>query len=369
MTSALLGLLLAAAVCPNGVSFPRQEWVSAPSANAEAIKALEEYAFTLTGTDTERLGIRTDGVVIIHKGKLIYEKYGRGWTEKKRHLSWSVTKTFVNALTGIASLRGALSIDDGICDRLKLQSTEACEKLKVRHLLEFSSGLDFKEVYENESNQASSVLAMLYGEGHKDMANFVASHKFRDAPGTTYAYSSGDSTLLNAVVDAAMIPKFGADYAWKLLFNPLGMASVVVERDQKGTLIGSSYLYATPRDLARFGYLWQHDGCWNGVRLLPDGWVEQSKQISAGFKAKPLYRDPNEVYAWQWTVNKAVPEVGQDALPLADIPGDAFAARGHWGQSISVIPSLELVVVRVADDRQKSFELNEFLKRAIEVSK
>ncbi len=369
MATALLGLLLAATVCPNDVAYPREAWVSQPSANTAAIAALEEYAFTLTGQSSERLGIRTDGIVIISKGRLVYEKYARGWDEKKRHLSWSVTKTFANALTGIAVREGRLSIDDGICTTLKLDTKEACDKLKVRHLLEFSSGLDFHEVYENESNQASSVLAMLYGEGHKDMAGFVAGHRFRDAPGTTYAYSSGDSTLLNAVVDAAMIPKFGADYAWKLLYGPIGMKSATVERDQRGTMIGSSYLYATPRDLARFGYLWQHDGCWEGRRLLPDGWVEQSKQISAGFKAKPLYRDPNEVYAWQWTVNKAVPEVGQTGLPLKDVPGDAFAARGHWGQSITVIPSLDLIVVRVADDREKAFELNELLKRAIEVAK
>lgn len=366
-SAALVAALLA--VCPSGVSYPREVWTLAPSQNADAVKALEDYAFTLTGVDSDRKGIRTDGVVIIKGGKLVYEKYARGWDENKRHLSWSVTKTFVNALTGIAVKAGALSLDDGICENLKLKSTEACSKLKVRHLLEFSSGLDFHEVYENESNQASSTLAMLYGEGHRDMANFVASHAFRDAPGTTYAYSSGDSTLLNAVIDAAMIPKFGKEYAWKLLFDVLGMFSVAVERDQKGTMVGSSYLYATPRDLARYGYLWLHDGCWEGRQLFPDGWIEQSKQISAGFKAKPLYRDPNEVYAWQWTVNKAVPEVGQDTLPLKDVPGDAFAARGHWGQSITVIPSLDLVVVRVADDREKAFDLNELLKRAIEVAK
>lgn len=365
MSPLVLALL---AACPSGVPYPREVWTLAPSTNTAAIQALEDYAFTLTGADGDRKGIRTDGVVIVKKGKLVYEKYARGWDENKRHLSWSVTKTFVNALTGIAVKAGALNLDDGLCDHLKLSSAEACSKLKVRHLLEFSSGLDFHEVYENESNQASSVLAMLYGEGHKDMANFVAGHAFRDPPGTTYAYSSGDSTLLNAVVDAAMIPRFGKEYAWKLLFDPLGMFSVVVERDQKGTMVGSSYLYATPRDLARYGYLWQHGGCWDGRQLFPDDWVAQSKQISQGFKSKPLYRDPNEVYAWQWTVNKAVPEVGQDTLPLKDVPGDAFAARGHWGQSITVIPSLELVVVRVGDDREKAFDLNEFLKRAIEVA-
>ncbi len=363
----LLALLLA--VCPNNVPFPREAWDAAPSANADAIAELERYAFTLTGADSERKGIRTDGVVIIHKGQLIYEHYGRGWTASKRHLSWSVTKTFVNALAGIAVGRGELSTSDSICDRLKLDNPEACAKLKVKHLLEFSSGLDWKEVYEDESNQASSVLAMLYGEGHHDMANFIAGHRFRDEPGTTYAYSSGDTTLLNAVVDAVLKPKVGPDYPWKLLFNPLGMFSAAIERDQKGTFVGSSYLYATPRDLARYGYLWLNNGCWEGRQLLPSGWVAQSLQISDGFKAKPLYRDPNEVYAWQWTVNKAVPEAGQDALPMPSVPGDEFAARGHWGQSISIIPSLDLVVVRVADDRVKEFDYNEFLKRAIEVAK
>lgn len=367
MSALLVAGLLAA--CPAGVAYPKAVWTLAPSDKAEAVKALEDYAFTLTGDDSERKGIRTDGVVIIKGGKLVYEKYARGWNENKRHLSWSVTKTFANALTGIAVKEGLINLDDGLCEHLKLASDEACRRLKVRHLLEFSSGLDFHEVYENESNQSSSVLAMLYGEGHADMANFVAGHTFRDAPGTTYAYSSGDSTLLNAVVDAAMVPKFGKDYPWKLLFTPIGMTSVVLERDRKGVFVGSSYLYATPRDLARFGYLWLHDGCWEGRQFFPDDWVEKSKQISKGFKDKPLYRDPNEVYAWQWTVNKAVPEIGQETLPLKDVPGDAFAARGHWGQSITIVPSLDLVVVRVADDREKAFDLNELMKRAIEVAK
>jgi CubicO group peptidase (beta-lactamase class C family) len=363
----LLALLLT--VCPNDVVYPREAWAEQQSLNADAIAELESYAFTLTGEDTERKGIRTDGVVIIKHGQLVYEKYARGWDATKRHLSWSVTKTFVNALVGIAVKRGDLALTDGICDHLKLDNQEACDKLKVQHLLEFSSGLDWKEVYENESNQASSVLAMLYGEGHHDMANFVAGHKFRDDPGTTYAYSSGDSTLLNAVVDSVLKEKVGDDYPWKLLFNPLGMFSTVVERDQKGTFVGSSYLYATPRDLARYGYLWLHDGCWEGVQLLPAGWVGQSLQISDGFKNKALYRDPGEVYAWQWTVNQAVPEAMQVDLPLKDIPGDEFAARGHWGQSITIVPSLDLVVVRVADDREKAFDYDEFLKRVIEVAK
>ena len=362
----LLALLLT--VCPNGIPYPREDWTNTPSVNADAIAELENYAFTLTGEDADRKGIRTDGVVIIHRGARVYEKYARGWDATKRHLSWSVTKTFVNALTGIAVGRGDLSTNDGICDHLKLNNPDAC-KLKVRHLLEFSSGLDWKEVYENDSNQASSVLAMLYGEGHHDMANFIASHRFRDEPGTTYAYSSGDSTLLNAVVDSVLKPKVGPDYPWTLLFNPIGMFSAVIERDPKGTFVGASYLYATPRDLARYGYLWLNNGCWDGVQLLPVGWVKQSLQISEGFKSKALYRDPGEVYAWQWTVNKTVPEVMQLTLPLVDVPDDEFAAHGHWGQSISIIPSLDLVVVRVADDRETAFDYNEFLKRAIEVAK
>jgi CubicO group peptidase (beta-lactamase class C family) len=238
----------------------------------------------------------------------------------------------------------------------------------VVDLLEFSSGLDWHETYEGSSPTASSVLAMLYGQGQPDMGTFVAQHTFRDKPGSTYMYSSGDSNLLAAVVRRVMEPQEGARYPWTRLFDPLGMTNVTWERDLSGTIVGSSYLYAPPRDMARFGWLLREDGCWNGQMLLPNRWVRDMSQVSPGFKSKPIGAEADDVQGRQLWLNQPVPEQGRTGLPWPSVPQDAIAARGHWGQSIVAIPSLDMVVVRTADDRDGSFSLDHFLALAMAVA-
>lgn len=361
-----------AEACPSREHWPTAGWPSAQAEVAEAhaaeIKALEDYAFTLVGQDADRKGIRTDAVVIVQGGKLIYERYARGFDATKRHLSWSVSKSVTNALTGIAQGLGALALDDSICRHVKSAGGDAC-RVTVKNLLEFASGFDWKEVYEDESNQASSVLAMLYGVGRRDMAAFVASHALRNEPGTTYRYSTGDATLLAGVVDAALRPAHGDNFAFDLLFDPIGLTSATFERDGKGVFVGGSYFYATARDLAKFGFLFLNDGCWDGQRILPEGWVFDSTQVSAPYLNRREEADNEYVEGRQWWLNRPSPDAPH-VLPWPDVPGDAYAARGHWGQSAAVIPSLDLVVVRYADDRESgAFDFNHFLKLAIAVGR
>lgn len=367
LLAALLALPARAADCPPRPSWPTESWPEAPEALAgrEAqLKALEDYAFTLTGRDEERLGIRTDAVVVVHKGRILYERYARGWSADKRHLTWSMSKSFTNALTGLAVARGALTLEDSLCKHLRPAREEACA-IKVRHLLEFSSGLDWRETYEGQGNQASSVLALLYGVGRRDMVSFITSHPLRDEPGTSWAYSSGDSTLLAGVVGAAMQPRLGPGWERELLFLPLGMRSATWERDNQGVLIGSSYLYATPRDLAKFGYFFLNDGCWEGRRLLPEGWVADSTRPSAAMSTRLVDWKPGDVQGRQFWLNHRVPGV-QPELPWPSVPEGAYVTHGHWGQSITVIPSRDLVVVRVADDRkEKVFRLDTFLQHVL----
>ncbi len=357
----------AQAACPERSVWPTPDWSTRPlpAGRAEALKALEDYAFTLTGTDAERKGIRTDAVLILHRGALVYERYARGYEAGKRHLGWSMTKSVTNALTGLAVARGAVALDDSLCKHVKPSRQEACG-ITVRHLLEFGSGLDWRETYEGQSNQASSVLAMLYGEGRRDAVAFITSHAPRDAPGTSWMYSSGDSTLLAGVLDAALRPTLGKDWAWPLLFEPLGIRSASWERDAKGVLIGSSYLYATPRDWARLGYFFLNDGCWAGQRLLPEGWVAASVTPSAPFRLKRVDWRDGDVQGRQFWLNRRVPGI-QEALPWPHVPDDAYALRGHWGQSVTVIPSRDLVVVRLADDRERVFKLDTLLQLALAV--
>ncbi len=373
----LLGLMLVAApaagaddTCPARDVWPTPDWPEAREevarTRAAPIQALEEYAFTLVGEDRARKGRRTDGVVILHKGRVVYERYARGFDAGKRHLAWSVSKSFTSALVGIAEGRGALKLEDSICKHVKARREENCA-ITVRNLLEFASGLDWREDYENGgSYQTSSVLAMLYGEGRKDMVSFISGHERQEPPGTSWRYSSGDATLLSGVLDAALRPSLGRDWAWVLLFDVLGMKSATWERDGKDVVVGSSYVHATPRDLARFGYLYLNDGCWEGKRVLPTGWVARSTQVSEPIQRKSYERGSDDVQGWQWWLNRPIPGV-QKELPFPHVPEGMYAARGHWGQSISVLPAQDLVVVRVGDDRDGSFSLDTFLPLVLAV--
>lgn len=367
--SALLVLLamprVSGAACPERESWPTRDWPTGalPAGREQALEAFEQYAFTLEGKDEERKGVRTDGVVIIHRGRLVYERYARGFKAEQRHLGWSMSKSVTNALTGVAVAHGALSLDDSICKYVKAVNEAACA-ISVRNLLEFGSGLDWKEGYEQGKLQTSSVLAMLYGEGRRDMVRFITSHALRDKPGTSWEYSSGDTTLLAGVVGAAMKPRFGEGWEWKLLLDPVGARSAVWERDPQGTLVGSSLLHATPRDWAKLGFLFLNDGCWEGQRLLPEGWVAASVAITEPLRQKRVDWDPGDVQGRQLWLNRPVPGF-QDERPWPDVPEDAYAMRGHWGQSVTVIPSRELIVVRMSDDREKAFSLNTFLARAL----
>jgi CubicO group peptidase (beta-lactamase class C family) len=134
-----------------------------------------------------------------------------------------------------------------------------------------------------------------------------------------------------------------------------------------GTYVGSSYLWATPRDLARFGQLWLMDGCWQGERLLPEGWVSESTAVSEPMRTRALGRDAGDVQGRQVWLNRPVPEIGQDALPWPGVPEGAYAALGHWKQSITVVPDAELVVVRTADDRDGSYEHARTLRLALQL--
>lgn len=364
----------ARAACPTRDSWPTDAW---PNATAQVaaqrqaeIAALEAYAFTLTGQDRDREGIRTDGLVIVKGGTIVYERYARGWDATKPHLTWSVTKSVTSALVGVAKHLGVVDVDDKISRYVTVSNKDPrVSDITIRHLLEFSSGFDWAETYEHATYQASSVLALLYGVGRRDAVKFITSHPLRDDPGTSWDYSTGDSTLLGSVITAAMTPRFGEAYAVDRLFAPIGMKSAVLERDAKGNPYGGSYLYATPQDMARFGYLYLNDGCWNGTRLLPEGWVAASTTVVAPtFRTKPIHLE-EEPAGWQWWLNRPVPEQGMNQLPWPDAPGDAYAAEGHWGQRIFVIPSEDLVIVRTGDDRNASTEENSLISLSMAVAR
>lgn len=358
----------AAAACPTDARWPVPTW-AADLATGPSVAALDELAFTLVGPDEERKGVRTDGVLVIHRGVIVYERYARGFSADTPHLTWSVSKSMLSAMLGVAVGDGWLDLDDSVCDHY--DAVDECA-MTPRDLLRMGSGLDWNEGYEDEPYHLSSVIAMLYGEGALDMAAFVGHHPQAAPPGTLYRYSSGDSVLLAAVLAGALPQPLRDRFPREYLFRPLGMDSAVLEQDRAGTFVGSSYVYATPRDMARFGLLYLHDGCWDGRQLLPEGWVEQSTAVNPVFLQEASFewaRDGDAVPGSHFWTNHAVPDRGIDSV-WPDVPADAFQASGHWGQSITVIPSEALVVVRTADDREPGvLDKNRFLQRAIAVAR
>ena len=369
-----------AQTCPTA-TYPGADWdtslVATTAATKQAdINKLEQLMFTRATPESDRAGIRTDGLVIIKGGKLIYEKYAdaQGWSADKRHLMWSVSKSVSEATIGIAVHQGKLVVGDSVCKWYRAQIPDSNCGITVQHLLEMGSGLDWTELYEDKSNQDSSVLAMIYGQGRSDMALFTLSHTAAGPPGSRWRYSTGESTVLSAIAGQALSADHGDKWPWKVLFDPIGAKKVTWERDPAGNYIGGSYVHFTPRDAARFGWLYRNDGCWNGTRLLPEGWVaESTTKLNASFlKVRDDY-GKGDRYGRQWWLNLPFTNADTeetDALAYPDAPQDLFAALGHWGQQIWVIPSQDMVVVRVGDDRDGSYDMekrNEMLKLAITI--
>lgn len=336
--------------------WPTQTWTKASPASLgidkRALQLAAEYAFVRSGNEKNRKGYRTNSLLVVYKGRLVYERYYKLYNKNKRHLTWSVSKSFVNALAGIAVRKKLMDINKPAKTYFPALNGGLKDKVTIKHLLNMSSGLKWNEGYEY-SPVFSDVLMMLYTTGRKDMAAFTSGMPMKYKPGTRWLYSSGETNVLTAAIRNAVGKDKFTQFAWKELFDVIGMKSVTWESDNSGTFVGSSYLYATPRDMARFGFLYLNDGVWNGKRVLPKGWVK--------FTATVPESDYKGVYGAQWWVNAGRPSKGQPPRwPAA--PLDTFFASGHWGQNIIVIPSYDLVIVRTADDRTRDFKKNQFLK-------
>lgn len=356
---------------PTRSYWPTKSW---KTANPESqgmdpakLQEMQNYAFTLTGREEEREGIRTDGVVIIRNGFLVYENYARGYNPETKHLIWSIAKSYTNAIAGIAVRKGFVELDGEVArDVPELNRTEDHKKITYRHLLNMSSGLSANEGYES-SPLNSSVIAMLYTRGRGNMGLFSAELPIRSEPGSVVYYSSSDTNLLSHALRNALGQEVYNNLPKKELFEPLGISDTTWEQDGSGVYVGSSYIYTTPRDLAKFGFLYLNNGTWENRRILPPGWVQFSRTPAPAYKTSPHYDGLEDYnYTAHWYANTGIPDVGIPK-PLPDAPDDTFYGSGHWGQRLYIIPSLDLVVVRVGDDRdKKQFNDNRFLKYIVE---
>ena len=302
----------------------------------ETIAASQDPAIAAALDDPALQGPGMRAIVAVRNGRMIGERYGDGFDAKTPLLGWSMSKTVNAAILGTLVRDGKLKLDQ--TDIFPGWAGDERANISVADLMGMSSGLLFNEDY----GSVTDVTRMLFLE--PDMANFALKKPLDAKTGLKFNYSSGTAVLLSRVWQNALGGDAGA-YPAEALFRPLGMASAVMEADASGTFVGSSYLYATGRDWARFGEFLRRDGSWNGRAVLPQGFVSMMREPVAvsdsGFgaeygKGQLWLRGP-----------EAGTQAGFDPDAGFDLPQDTFWMLGHDGQSTAIIPSKGLVVVRL----------------------
>jgi CubicO group peptidase (beta-lactamase class C family) len=301
------------------------------------LKAALDHAFEEPATPPFR---RTKAVVVVHDGAVIAERYADGVGIDTPLLGFSMTKSVVNALIGILTQQGLVTPSFPAPIAEWRGATDPRREIEVEHLMRMTTGLALDET--NSGFDSSSQMVYL----HNDMAGFAVKAPLIAAPGTRWAYSSPTTQILARIIrDAAGGPEQTLRFAWRELFNPLGMRNVTLEFDATGTLQGSSYMLASARDWARFGLLYLNDGLIGGRRLLHEDWVDLSAAATLD----------TDYGAGFWTNRSEHPSAkGRIAL---GIPRDAFFASGDLGQRIVILQSQGIVIVRLGDSVDPSGDI------------
>jgi len=298
---------------------------------------------------------RTRAVVIVKDGQIIAERYADGFTKDTPMLGWSMTKSVTNALIGILVKQGKLSLDQNAPVPEWSDPADPRHAITLDQLMRMSSGLAFSEDY---ADLTTGVTQMLYNTD--DMPAYAAAAPLEAEPGGTWNYSSGTANIVSRIVRDTVggSEEDYLTYPRTALFDRIGMTSAVMEPDASDTFVGSSYMYATARDWARFGLLFLQDGMWEGERILPEGWVDYS--------ITPTPLSVGE-YGAHWWLNAGEPDQ-PDTKKWPDLPTDLYRASGHDGQTVTIIPSSDLVIVRLGVSRDdETWDLGAFTADVLEV--
>jgi CubicO group peptidase (beta-lactamase class C family) len=277
--------------------------------------------------DPELAGPEMRAIVVVKDGRIIGERYGEGFSDATPLMGWSMTKTVTAALVAARIAEGKLAYDQ---DRLFPDWTDDRARIKISDLMSMQSGLDLEETY----GDVNDVTRMLFLE--PDQARFVEAKPLEAQPGQKWEYTTGSAVLLTRLwMNTFADQKEALAYPRKALFGPIGMTSAVLEPDEAGTFSGGSLMYATARDWARFGLLLAASGVWDGDQVLPSefmGRVSTATDLSDGVYTGGL--------AWKLAS-------GERKGETFELPADTYWAVGHDGQSMAIVPSERLVVLRL----------------------
>lgn len=289
---------------------------------------------------------RVKAIVILHHGKVVAERYAAGYSANTPILGYSLAKSATNALLGILVRQKKLSVEQRAPVAEWADPSDPRHAITVDELLRMTSGLALEE----SDSGFDPVSRMLFLE--PDMAGYAERAHLKAASGSTWEYTSGNTLILSRIVRDVVGGRAEdvVEFARRELFEPLGITTATIELDATGTPVGSIYVLASARDWARFGLLYLNDGEVAGQRILPEGWVKYS--------AAPTL--DTDYGAGFWTNRGAHGENAQARIK-ASMPEDAFYGSGNLGQRVVIIPSEDLVVVRLGLTHGPGFDMSGLL--------
>lgn len=320
------------------------------------LQKIIDQAFEEPYTDK---AVHTRAILILKDSAIIAEQYGEGFTKDTPQMGWSMTKSVTNALVGILVKQGKLDIyQPAAIDAWKARPDDPRTAITLDHLLRMSSGLYFEEEYD----KVSTVNQMLWTKA--DAGKVAYSQTLQYPVDSVWYYSSGTTNIIGHIIRKQFDDyQTYLSFPYRALFDKLGMQSVIMETDANGTYVGSSLMYATARDWAKFGQLYLQDGVWNGERILPEGWVTYSSTPTPTLA-------PYGFYGAQFWINtqQAPPADSKIPPPWEGVPKDAYYASGFEQQTILIIPSKNMVIVRLGQTLDRSaWNIGEFAAKVLEI--
>ncbi len=292
----------------------------------------------------------TRAVIVMQGGKRIYERYAPGYGPGNRFISWSMAKSITATLVGELVADGRLELDlPAPVPAWRATAGDPRAAITLRQLLNMSSGL--KHIESDPPERADTNRA-LFADKSGDIVGHAVAAPLQSKPGTVFQYSTLTTHILGDIVTRTIAPAATTPAARRRamrefintrLAGPAGMPSLLCEFDPKGALLAGSLCHASARDWANFGQLYLSNGVVAGRQVVSPAWVE--------FVRAPA--PTNAGYGGQFWLNLPPSKGNESALFADQGPADAYAAIGHLGQYVVIVPSRDLVVVRLgftADD-------------------
>jgi len=318
---------------PSTQRWPMGDVLAEGSLPAEINAAKLEQAVNAAFEPAEAM---TAAFVVTWRGWLAAERYGEGLTARTPLEGWSMGKSLTATLLGILIKQGVYELSQPAPIPEWQTPGDPRAKIRIADILHMSSGLRIKAPQDPDYDPSGPYPDHLYlYTGSVDSFHYAATRPLQWPPNTVGRYHNTDPVLINYLIRLG-VEKRGEEYLsfpHRALFDKLGIRTMVIETDPFGNFLGQGYELASGRDWARLGNLYLQDGVWNDERILPEGYAKFVSTLAPAWEA-----DKRPIYGGFFWIN------GDGRFP---VPRDAYYMAGAGGQTTLIIPSHDLVVVRL----------------------